>query len=141
MDNSVDSVIEYKKGTDTQLSTHFTSREFDCPCSDCTKTLIDKELVSHLEAVRTSLGSVLHITSGYRCSSYQAQLKLRGYETASGISQHTLGKAADVSNGVMTGMELEGYARKVGFRAVGVGNHWIHVDMRSDKDRRWAYKS
>jgi len=129
----------YTKGKSIQLSTHFLSKEFDCPCTDCKETKIEGLLVSQLEAMRTILGSKLQITSGFRCEDYQNQLKLRGYETATGISQHTLGNAADVTNGVSTGLELEEAARRAGFLAVGVGKHWVHVDLRNDKTRSWKY--
>ncbi len=133
------SVISFKKGSKAQVSTHFVSNEFDCPCVDCRVTLVDKILVSQLEAMRTLLGSKLQVTSGYRCQDYQDQLALRGYETAKN-SQHLLGKAADVTNGVATGVELEEIARRVGFTSVGVGKHFVHLDLRPGY-RRWAYKS
>lgn len=132
-------IITYKKDTNTQLSTHFNSSEFTCPCQDCKITLIDKDLVSHLEAMRTLLGSKLHITSGYRCQGYQDQLTLRGYETAKN-SQHVLGRAADITDGVTPGMELEDMARRAGFESVGVGKAWVHVDLRPGY-RRWVYKT
>lgn len=134
------STITYKKNSNTTLSTHFKSREFMCPCSDCKETIIDKILVSQLEALRTLLGSSLKITSGYRCANYQEQLRIRGYETAKGISQHELGKAADITDGVTPGIELEDMARRVGFKSVGVGRLFIHVDTRPE-ERRWTYKT
>lgn len=132
----------YSKDKNIQLSTHFWSKEFSCPCDDCKQTLIDKILVSQLEAMRTILGSKLRITSGYRCQDYQDQLALRGYETSKN-SQHLLGKAADVTNGVSPGHELEDAARRAGFLAVGVGSNWVHVDLRGEngKQRRWIYRS
>lgn len=131
----------YAKGKSIQLSNHFVSKEFDCPCNDCKQTVVDITLVSHLEAMRTILGSKLRITSGYRCPEYQVQLRLRGYETAKGVSQHELGKAADITNDVAPGHELEDAARKAGFLAVGVGKNWVHVDTRLGKSRSWKYSS
>ena len=122
-----------------QLSTHFSLDEFKCPCGNCKIVEIDMELVDKLERLRSLLGSKLTITSGYRCQDYQDQLTLRGYETSKGTSQHTLGMAADVMNGIATGQELAGCAVQAGFKAIGVGNNFIHVDLRADKERRWTY--
>lgn len=132
------SILRYKKGSKTQLSNHFKSREFDCPCNNCNFTLINKDLVSMLEGIRTSLGSPLKITSGYRCEDYQNVLKSKGYDTAKGISQHQLGNAADITNGVTPGYELEDLAQRVGFQSIGVGKKFIHVDTRPGH-RRWKY--
>lgn len=134
----------YKKGSNAQLSTHFNLREFDCKCTHCQETLIDPELINKLEVLRTNLGEKpIRINSGYRCHAYQNELRLRGYETASRTSEHELGRAADVaetSHGIPGGT-LEKAARLAGFKAVGVGGYWIHVDLREDKERRWTYAS
>ncbi len=133
-------ILKFKKGTDVNLSPHFNATEFDCPCTVCLDTTIDKDLVTKLEALREKAGP-LKINSGYRCSNYQDELRLRGYETSNGPSQHELGRAADVcgADTGYTGTALETWAREAGFRAVGVGSLWVHVDLRDDKDRRWEY--
>lgn len=132
-------VLQYKKKEGRKLSDHFISDEFDCPCDKCVLTLIDLSLVSRLEQVRAILSAPIRINSGYRCSNYQQELRLRGYETATGISQHELGQAADIMSEPLVGLVLEKAARTAGFKAVGVGGTWVHVDVRSDKDRRWTY--
>jgi uncharacterized protein YcbK (DUF882 family) len=132
-------VLQYQKKEGRKLSDHFVSDEFDCPCDKCVVTLIDLSLVERLEQVRAILSAPIRINSGYRCASYQADLRARGYETATGISQHQLGKAADIMSEPLTGLELERAARAAGFKAVGVGGTWAHVDLRDDKDRRWEY--
>lgn len=132
-------VLQYKKKEGRKLSDHFISDEFDCPCDKCVLTLIDLALVERLEQVRTLLSAPIRINSGYRCAGYQADLRARGYETASGISQHELGRAADIMSEPVVGTVLEKIARAAGFKAVGVGGTWIHVDMRDDKERRWEY--
>lgn len=132
-------VLQYQKKEGRKLSEHFTSSEFDCPCDKCVLTLIDLSLIERLESLRTLLSAPIRINSGYRCANYQTELKARGYETAVGVSQHQLGKASDIMSEPLTGVALEKAARQVGFRAVGVGGTWIHVDLRDDKDRRWEY--
>lgn len=128
----------FPKNDPSILTAHFKAREFDCPCDDCKETELDLNLVYKLEDLRQLLKSPIKVTSGYRCANYQKQLQMRGYETAQ-KSQHLLGRAADISNGVTPGYELEDLARQVGFKAVGVGKTFIHVDLRDDKVRRWTY--
>lgn len=131
-------VNQYTKGCQDKLSINFKAYEFDCPCTECKITFIDSDLVSQLQKTRDYFKSKLAITSGYRCTNYQNQLRLRGYETAKGLSQHQLGKAADIANGVASGAELEEAARASGFTSVGVGKYFIHVDTRPGQ-RRWFY--
>ncbi len=89
--------------------------------------------------MREALRKPLAITSGYRCHAYQQELKARGYETAVGVSQHELGRAADLVCPDLTGEELARTARACGFKAVGTGRKFIHVDLRADKERAWNY--
>lgn len=136
-------LLTFPKGSRDKLSPHFIAREFDCSCSSpqCTTTEIDQTLVDLLETMRSFIKAPLRISSGYRCKHKQAELRLAGYETSVGQSTHELGRAADVTGAStgLTGKTLEQAARKAGFRAVGVGNLFVHVDLRDDKDRRWTY--
>jgi uncharacterized protein YcbK (DUF882 family) len=129
----------FKKGLDKAIGEHFLAREFDCPCEHCDYTLIDEKLVRRLDLLRKALGVAIQITSAFRCDHYQAALAKRGYETAKGLSTHQLGKAVDICVKGYSGVSLEKPARAVGFRAVGVGSNFVHLDTRSDKDRAWTY--
>lgn len=131
----------YPKGLIKNLSAHFTLAEFECPCDSCTTTIVESLLIDKLEKLRAQKGSIIKISKGggYRCAAYQAKLKLRGYETAIGLSQHQLGLAADISDGVTPGYELRDLALLAGFKAIGVGKLFIHVDCRPDRDRSWTY--
>lgn len=137
-------ILRFNKGERVNLSKHFNVREFQCPCDyeDCKETKIDQDLIAKLEKMREEAGP-LRINSGFRCQHYQDELRARGYETSAGISQHTLGRASDVmrADEGSVGLELEKIARKAGFKAVGVGSSFIHVDLRDDKERRWEYKA
>jgi uncharacterized protein YcbK (DUF882 family) len=130
----------YKKGENVTLSPHFKLNEFQCPCSECATVEVDPDLIITLEALRSKVNHPLRINSGYRCQNYQNELRLRGYETSLGISQHTLGRAADVmsEDSRLSGVALETLARQCGFTSVGVGHNWIHVDLRPGY-RRWEY--
>lgn len=134
-----DNVHTVQKGDDSLVTPSFKAREFDCPCGECSSTLISEELLLKLQAIRDQIAAPLHINSGYRCPAHQAALTSEGYETAT-PSQHELGCAADIQAVCIGGAALETIARACGFKAVGVGQTWIHVDTRSDKDRRWEYK-
>lgn len=132
----------YPKGSAIKVGKHFEALEFDCKCSDtsCSRTVIDMDLISKLDAVHEDLGCAVHITSGNRCAAYQKKLKEEGYETAVGISQHQLGRAADFRTNKHSGDELAAAARRAGFKAVGIGKRWMHADLRSDRERCWYYK-
>lgn len=132
-------ILNLEKGSLNKLSPNFKSFEFDCPCSKCSVTLVDEDLISNLQKLRNYLKFSIVITSGYRCSDYQKVLTDRGLPTAKGISQHELGKAADISCEGFSGIVLEDAARKCGFVSVGVGSNWIHVDLRNYK--RWVYEN
>lgn len=119
------------------MSPNFRATEFDCPCGQCTETQIDEDLVSKLQQLRDTAGSI-KINSGYRCANYQEELRKRGYETAKGVSQHELGKAADICIAGLTGPQMEEKAKEL-FKAIGVGRYFVHVDLRDDKERRWTY--
>jgi hypothetical protein len=49
-----------------------------------------------------------------------------------------MGAAADIYTGD-PGKDLEKEARGSGFKAVGVADFWVHLDVRADRDRSWMY--
>lgn len=128
----------YPKDSPIQVAENFQAKDFDCPCKHCRETLVDLKLIEQLQYMRELLGIPLVVTSGYRCQAHQDELAAQGYETAKN-SMHLVGGAADVRTGKHSGVGLERAARKAGFRAVGVGGSWAHVDVRDGKDRRWIY--
>lgn len=126
------------------LSKYFKKAEFACPCGTCKDFEIDLELLEKLDKMRELHGGPLKVTSGFRCSTYQQELRIRGYETSVGVSTHQMGQAADVTDGVTPGYELADQAEKAGFLAIGIGPNWVHVDLRGSDDgkrRRWAYRA
>lgn len=131
-------INHYPRNSSAQISKHFKAHEFDCPCG-CPVTQVYQDLLDKADSLRDKVGAPIQITSGFRCASYQEELKLKGYETALGISQHQLGRAFDCKASGLSGEDLEKNAREVGFKSVGVGKAWIHADLRDDKDRRWTY--
>ena len=134
-------LLKFQKADNEQISSHFNLREFRCKCHhpECKTQLIDSQLIARLELVREHIDSPIQILSGYRCALHQADLRRQGYETSRNISQHQLGKAADIfipRRFIPPDMLLllENY-----FQAIGVAQNWFHVDMRSDKRRQWSY--
>lgn len=130
----------YQKGQPEQVTEHFVSTEFDCPCKreDCRETKISWDLLEFLEAIRVRVKVPLTITSGFRCAGHQGDLEEQGYPTAK-YSKHLTGEAADLVATGHTGKRLEQVARGVGVMAVGTARSWIHIDTRSDKRRAWTY--
>lgn len=143
---SVEKFFTWKRGANFKIAKYFNSSEFECPCS-CEDQRIHIELPYRLDRVREGLGSALRITSGYRCAGYQAKLKAQGYETAVGVSQHELGKAADIQPvksinlGFPSGMTKLKELCEEQFKATGQGRSFFHVDLRDDKERRWNYST
>jgi zinc D-Ala-D-Ala carboxypeptidase len=139
MKNDGNYFIWQKGAPPAPLTKHFTTKEFDCSCSfpQCQEQRISIELIGFLELVRQEYGRPITVTSGYRCQWEQEDLRRRGYETASGKSQHELGNAADIKGGQMPPLVpiLEKY-----FKSIGLARTWAHVDTRADKLRRWSYK-
>lgn len=132
----------YKKGFPTRVSESFLSTEFDCRCKrpDCQTTQIDADLLRRLEALRKSVHMPVHVTSGFRCKAYQSALRDSGIQAAI-LSQHELGRAADIRVKGLTSAVLREHAIMVGFKAIGFAKTFIHVDLRSDKVRRWNYQA
>lgn len=132
-------MARYPKDGNKALSKYFALHEFHCPCDECEETLVEDELIVRLNKIRIYTGLPVRVTSGYRCMGHQAHLAESGAPTAVGVSQHCLGAAADIAVAGFRGLELEKVARRAGFKAVGVAENWIHVDLRDDKARRWSY--
>lgn len=124
-----------------KLSEDFAFYEFDCPCMrvSCDKTVVSKEMIDMIQKLREYTKFPISITSGYRCKEYQQDLRDKGYETSKGPSSHELGIAADILCGAYDGKQLAELAEKVGFKNIGIGRRFIHVDLREDGPRRWEY--
>ena len=120
---------------------HFTDREFACPCG-CTAK-VSPLLVARLDVLRERLGHPIRVTSGARCQAHQDKLKAEGYPTAT-KSPHVPGNydpyglAADISTDAAHFERLRELALGL-FPCVGIAKTWLHVDIRADKRRSWFY--
>ena len=133
-------MISWTKQQKIRLSANLSTQEFTCQCSydTCIVQTIDAALITKLQMIRDELKKPLLITSGFRCWKRQVDLSEGGVETAKGQSQHELGKACDFAT---TDMKKAEELANTYFDAVGVSPRFIHVDLRSDKKRRWTYKA
>lgn len=116
------------------LSPHFSRIEFRChghgqPGHKSHPTVVDNGLVELLELIRKEHGGPVRVVSGHRCAWWNAKVG------GAGASQHLLGKAADLEEGVITADR----ANVLGAMGIGTKGRWaVHVDRRSRK-ARWRY--
>lgn len=127
----------------TKITAHFNREEFDC--HDGTKVpqqyLPDlTELCNNLEVLRKDLGKPIHITSGYRTSSWNKK------QGGAPKSQHLTARAADIKVDGLTpyyiAAQIEcmidtGEMREGG---LGIYDGWVHYDIRGSK-ARWDYRT
>lgn len=125
-------VCEFSKKTDGEeyfsingKKTNFQIKEF--ACKDGTNLIkIDDELVEKLQIIRTYYNKPVIINSAYRTDEHNREVG------GSPNSQHLLGKACDiVVKGIMPKTVGE-FAKKIGFRGVGIYKDFVHVDTRKD---------
>jgi zinc D-Ala-D-Ala carboxypeptidase len=119
----------------SQLTAHFTTSEFECKCG-CGKLIIDEDFVKQLELARMFTDVPFEITSGYRCKEHN--------EEVGGVadSAHTKGKAADIKAiGSVTRYSILEAVIVRGFKRIGIGKTFIHVDVDTSKPAEvmWLY--
>lgn len=110
---------------------YFKRAELTCRCG-CGMD-VKKELVDKLDSLRLEFGAPIRVTSAARCQAHN--VRIGGHPNSS----HTRGEAADLTAGDLD--RLYALCEKH-FKAVGdarSGKRFIHVDLRSDKVRRWNY--
>jgi uncharacterized protein YcbK (DUF882 family) len=117
--------------TNRQLSEHFTSKEFECPC--CGDADVDPALIELLEKVRAHFGRRILITSGYRCRKHNRKVG------GAGGRYHCRGMAADIKVEGVAPARVADYAERALGGGGGVGRYagWTHVDVRALKSR-WS---
>jgi len=116
---------------DKQLSEHFKSGEFACPC--CGGIEVDPELIVALEKIRAHFGNKVIVTSGYRCKKHNREVG------GAADSFHCRGMAADIQiEGVAPALAAD-CAESILGDGGGVGRYssWTHVDVRAAK-ARWS---
>lgn len=121
-----------------RVAANFIAREFICPC--CYKEGVKDDLIFHLQLAHNLLpkNSVMIITSSYRCETHNSDPKVGGSKTSS----HLKGLAADIKcENATYRFYLLNALTHVGFKRIGIGKDFIHVDLDETKDQNviWTY--
>lgn len=123
----------FPKGSNTKLSTNFTTGDFDCHGSGCCKqTIVNEELVQLLQKIRTHFNAPITVTSGYRCPVHNANV---GGATG---SRHSKGDAADIVVKGVAPRTVAQYAESIGIKGIGLyetqsDGYFVHIDTRDHK--------
>jgi len=117
------------------LSDHFMAAEFACRhCGKLPRRVVVPALVEGLEALRAkgyADRGGLHIESGYRCPTRQAQLHAADPGRAAKRSQHTQSAAADVHPLLLLHQVLDlDVFSGIGWQYVEGQPRVVHVDVR-----------
>jgi zinc D-Ala-D-Ala carboxypeptidase len=116
------------------MSQHFKPEEFKCP--HCFENKISLEFIDRLEEVRKVYGKPMAIVSGYRCPAHNAAVG--GVDS----SAHTEGLAADIACSFAGDrMRMVEIAIGEGFRRIGIGRTFLHIDISTTLPQNviWLY--
>ena len=120
---------------------YFKHHEFDSPDQPGSGEYMEAEFLQRLDVARDIAGFPFIITSGFRTVEHQRNLAQRGYKTSKN-SSHLLGIAADIhcDDSRKRYLMIEAFL-DAGFRRIGVGSTFIHVDSDEEKaqDVIWTY--
>ena len=122
------SIKIYKKGNTKKLATNFQAKEFDCQGKECcTETLVDEQLVTYLQMIRSHFGKPVYLTA-YRCKTHNARTP-----NAAPNSRHIYGQAADFHIDGVEPAEIAKYAESIGVKGIGLYDTFVHIDTRENK--------
>ena len=127
-----------------KLFRYFKEQEFACKCG-CGKTpfksnfgfSVDTALISKLDDLRHRFSKKIVVTSGFRCYDYNIK-----QSKASLTSSHVKGLAVDITfaNFDINRLEVLALVCEMGFKRVGIGKDFIHLDVDIDKSQlSWTY--
>jgi len=117
-----------------KLADNFTYKELMCPC--CKRCEMQDYYMLHLQLLRDRVGVPFRITSGFRCTRHNEEIG--GFPR----SQHLAGNACDIST---LGWKSEDLYRllqeaiTVGFKGIGIGYDFVHLDCRTGNPKMWVY--
>jgi uncharacterized protein YcbK (DUF882 family) len=115
---------------------HFNPSEFDSPDEPGSGSRMDIAFVLVLDELRARLGTPLAINSGYRTAAKNAAV---GGKPS---SAHTKGKGADIHCSTSRRRwRILHEAVGLGFKRIGIGKTFIHLDTDGDLPQRvcWLY--
>ena len=107
----------------------------DFDCQDCGKNNMDEMFLQMIDVARNMSGIPFIVNSGYRCIKHNKEI--RGKLTSS----HLKGLAADIKcSDSSNRMKIIQACISAGFRRIGVGKGFVHVDIdKSKNDAIWVY--
>jgi uncharacterized protein YcbK (DUF882 family) len=113
---------------------YFKLEEFACPC--CGQCDMDDIILQKLDEARDIAGVPFHINSGYRCKEHNKSVG------GSPTSSHLRGLAVDIrTTSSQNRYHILDALLHVGFTRLGVGKHFIHADVDTNKVQNviWDY--
>jgi uncharacterized protein YcbK (DUF882 family) len=128
------SVVLALFGSKEKEMSYFKSEEFKC--KHCGKVIISAWLIHLLNKLREAFGKAIIINSGYRCKIHNKN------EGGSDTSSHLKGVAVDIRClDDRDRYKLVQLALQVGFKRIGVGKDFIHLDVDESKAQNviWGY--
>lgn len=117
-------------------SKYFKEPEFKRCVPSCSLQDMNQQFMTALDALRAQAGIPLVLNCAYRSVQWD---KSKG---RSGNSAHTRGKAADIRcNASATRWKIVRAALALGFKRIGIGKDYVHVDMDSSLPQNviWHY--
>lgn len=108
---------------------NFSPHELSCRCPNdfgyCKGEYFhDDDFLDRLQALRIAVGKPIRITSARRCPLRNARVK------GAAFSQHKISIALDISLAGHDPVALARAAADVGFKGIGFGRSFLHVDAR-----------
>ena len=133
--NKTENSTDGSTGTVWDEIKYFKKQEFACKCGKYCNGYpaeIDMNMVKIADQIRSRIGKPIHINSGLRCKTHNANV--------GGVSnsQHLFGNAADLGcPSGCTPSQMSSVAEEIMGNTGGIGTYsWgIHIDTRSTKSR------
>lgn len=114
---------------------YFTEVEFSKARPSCSLSDMNESFMSRLDDARHIAGVPFIVTSAYRSKQYEIA------KGRTGTSSHCFGLAIDIAcSSNFNRLVILDALLKVGFRRIGIGKTFIHVDYDSSKNSAiWLY--
>ena len=119
---------------------NFSRAEFACKCGSgkCEAVPMDYHFMKCLQALRTHIGEPFTVTSGYRCTAYEAAIGGSG-------KNHPKGMAVDINTSKAAASKIVVLANRYGFTGIGAKlsgdnkDRFIHLDTTHQHLTVWTY--